>query len=157
MSIIIFCKPIHSGKTTTLMHWCTTQENVQGILMPDINGQRMVFNIPTQQTFPIQCMDTNTNEGLISIGKYHFFATAFRKANALLMETLSSNCKWLVIDEIGKLEMQGKGFSDSAKPIIEHYKSCDKNLLLVVRDSLVEEIISFFGINDYNLIHELDI
>lgn len=103
--------------------------------MPDINGQRMIFNITTQQTFPIQCMGTNTNKELVSIGKYHFFADAFRKANTVLIKALSSNPQWLVVDEIGKLEMQGKGFFDSAKPIIEHYKSCDKNLLLVVRDS----------------------
>ena len=43
MSIIIFSRPVHSGKTTELMQWCeqvSIKQNVAGILMPDIDGSR---------------------------------------------------------------------------------------------------------------------
>ena len=155
MSITIFSKPIHSGKTTELMQWCDNQTDVQGILMPDVNGQRMIFNIATQQTFPIQCTDTNTNEEIITIGKYIFFAAAFQKANVILLQALHANPEWLVIDEVGKLELQSKGFYESAKPLIDHYQNCNKNLMLVVRDSLVDEVVAFFGIKNYTLIHKI--
>jgi nucleoside-triphosphatase THEP1 len=130
--------------------------------MPDINGQRMILNISTQQTFPIQCVDTSTNEEIITIGKYHFFAAVFQKANAILLQALDVKPQWLVIDEIGKLEMQGKGFYESVKLIIDYYiinyfEQTNFNLLLVVRDSLVNEVVDFFGIKGYKLVHELGI
>ncbi|MBK7885291.1 MAG: hypothetical protein IPJ81_17045 [Chitinophagaceae bacterium] len=155
MSIVIFSMPVHSGKTTLLMHWCKQQKNVQGILMPDINGQRMFLNIATQQIFPAQCMDSNTNKELISIGKYYFFADTFKKANNILLQALGANPEWLVIDEIGKLELQGKGFYESVKLIIDYYRNSDRKLLLVVRDSLVKEVVDFFGVKHFALIHKL--
>ena len=129
--------------------------------MPDINGQRMFFDIFSQQVFPAQCLDDGAEKALITIGKYYFFANAFKKANDILLQALASNPEWLVIDEIGKLEMQGKGFYESARKIIDSYiinycEKGNKNLLLVVRDSLVGEMVDFFRIKNYNLIDKLE-
>lgn len=156
MSIFIFSQPIRSGKTTMLMCWCNQQENVYGILMPDIQGRRMMFDIAAKNMFPAQCMDSHTDQALVTIGKYTFFDDAFKKANVILLEALQLKPKWLVIDEIGNLEMDGKGFYNSAKPIIEDYQSNDKNLLLTVRDSLISKVVSFFNISHYVHLNELD-
>ena len=47
MSIFIFSRPVHSGKTTELLHWCNQQKNIMGIAMPDINGSRKNKNTHT--------------------------------------------------------------------------------------------------------------
>jgi nucleoside-triphosphatase THEP1 len=155
MSIFIFSKPIHSGKTTELLSWCNRQKNIAGILMPDIDGQRNIHNIQTKENFIIQCDNpANAKETLVNIGRYHFYATAFEEANSILLQAASIEQDWLVIDEVGKLEMEEKGFYPAVQEIINTKKY--KNLLLVVRDSLCGQVISFFKISNANIIHGLN-
>ena len=70
MSIIIFSQPIHSGKSTQLLHWCDQQKNVAGIVMPDMDGKRKILNLEPKEVFAIECDNpANTNEKLIKGGK----------------------------------------------------------------------------------------
>ena len=159
MSIYIFSRPIHSGKTTALLQWCNLQKNIHGILMPDINGCRKILNIKTKEIFDIECIDpTKTNEPLTSIGKFNFYTAAFEKANTIILDALSQNPHWLVIDEVGKLELKGEGFYRSVAEVTKVYGNKEKpgNLLITVRDSLCEDIISFFNIQNFKIIDSLD-
>ncbi|HQW82823.1 MAG TPA: nucleoside-triphosphatase [Ferruginibacter sp.] len=159
MSIYIFSRPIHSGKTTKLLQWCNLQNNIYGLLMPDINGIRNVFDLHTQSIFTIECTDiTNTNEALTSIGKFHFYTEAFEKANLILSNALNQKPGWLVIDEVGKLELDGKGFYASVKKAVEFYNTNMDNghLLITIRETLCEEVITFFKIKNYKIIHQLE-
>jgi len=73
MSIYIFSRPIHSGKTTELLQWCNLQKNIAGILMPDINGSRKILDLLTKDVFDIECTDAiNTKEQITSIGRFKF-------------------------------------------------------------------------------------
>lgn len=159
MSIIIFSRPIHSGKTTELLHWCNRQENTGGILMPDINGCRKIMNIKTKEVFDIECTDTASNkEPLITIGRFRFYNEAFEKANALLLELLTQKPGWLVIDEAGKLELDKKGFYPAITKAVNVYTNDPTagNLLITVRDNLCNEVISFFGLGNCRVIHRLE-
>ena len=158
MSIIIFSRPIQSGKTTALMQWCHEQKNVQGILMPDINGSRKIMNIKTKEVFDIECTNTeNTSELLTTTGKYNFYTVAFEKANLILINALEDSPDWLLIDEAGKLELDGMGLYDAMIKAIDIYnhKKNTGNLLITVRDSLCEEVIIFFKLKEYRVIHQL--
>ncbi len=158
MSIFIFSRPVRSGKTTELQH-CCNEINAVGILMPDIDGSRKIFNIKTKEIFDIECKDpANTKKTLQAVGQYHFYNESFEKANAILMEASASNSGWLIIDETGKLELQSLGLYEATKKIIENkeYHTGYKNLLLVVRDSLYKQVISFFNIPAHTLIHDLN-
>ena len=158
MSIYIFCRPIHSGKTTALLEWCERQENMAGVLMPDINGSRKIFDVKSKTIFDIECTDTaNTRKPLTSIGRFHFYTAAFEKGNAIVLNALLQNPCWLLIDEAGKLELEGRGFYESVAKALEIYSHTKKtgNLLLTVRDSLCEEVISFFKIKNCRVISEL--
>ena len=159
MSIIIFSRPIHSGKTTELLQWCDQQKNISGILMPDINGNRKIMDIKTREVFDIECTDAeNTNEPITTIGKYNFYTAAFEKANLILVNALSQKTDWLIIDEAGILELGGKGFYPAIKKAAELYnnKNSSGNLLITVRDSLCEEMIHFFKLGDCRVIHSLE-
>lgn len=158
MSIYIFSRPIHSGKTTELLKWCNQQKNIAGILMPDINGSRKILDLYSKNMFDIECTDApNTKERLISVGRFHFYSTAFEKANAIVLAALNQTPDWLVIDEAGKLELDGKGFYESIEKAVEIYNDDNAagNLLITVRESLCEEVISFFKIKDARVIHQL--
>ena len=80
------------------------------------------------------------------------------KINSNISETLSRNPEWLIIDEVGKLELKEKGFYSAVKKIIDQYqnKQTAANVLLVVRDSLCDKVISFFKINKYTIIHQME-
>ncbi len=159
MGIYIFSRPVHSGKTTALMNWCDQQSHIAGILMPDMDGSRKVYEIETKQVFDIECIDAvNNTEGLTTIGRFNFYTSAFEKANAIVLTALAKNPHWLVIDEAGKLELDGKGFYDSLNIIAHLYNTTPQsgNLLITVRDSLCSEVISFFKFKNYKIIYQLE-
>jgi nucleoside-triphosphatase THEP1 len=159
MSIYIFSRPVHSGKTTALLEWCNRQENIAGVLMPDINGTRKIFDINSKEIFDIECVDAaNTNESLTSVGRFHFYSMAFERANSILINALAQKPRWLLIDEAGKLELDGKGFFSAIIKAIPFYDDTNTtgNLLMTVRESLCNEAISFFKIKNYRVIHQLE-
>jgi len=158
MSIFIFSGPVRSGKTTALFNWSIEKEDVAGILMPDSNGKRKILDIRSQNIFDIECDDpVNSKEALVKVGRFSFYENAFKKANAILMRATELDPGWLIIDEVGKLELDRKGFFESVKEITEMYLTKKNNgrLLLVVRNSLCAEVISFFKLKDYQIINEL--
>ena len=107
--------------------------------MPDINGSRKIFDVRSREIFDIECADAiNTKEPLITAGRFHFYTTAFEKANSILINALNHEPAWLVIDEAGKLELENKGFYSSIVRALEIYDNNEMtgNLLITVRDSL---------------------
>jgi nucleoside-triphosphatase THEP1 len=159
MSIYIFSRPIHSGKTTELLQWCNQQKNITGVLMPDIDSSRKILDLHTKNIFDIECTDAaNTKELLTSVGRFHFYTAAFEKANSIVLAALNQKPDWLVIDEAGKLELDGKGFYESIVKSVDLYSN-DKvagNLLITVRESLCNKVISFFKIKRALVIHQLE-
>ena len=159
MSIYIFSRPIHSGKTSELLQWCNLQKNIHGILMPDINGSRKILDLGTKEIFDVECVDTaNTKQALTSIGRFHFYTAAFEKANSIVLAALKQTPDWLVIDEAGKLELDGKGFYKSIAKAVELYSNIkvSGSLLITVRESLCNEVIYFFKINNAQIIHQME-
>lgn len=55
----------------------------------------------------------------------------------------------VILDECGRMEMDGRGFSRTIKMLLSK-KSVD--LTLVVRDSFVNDLTRYFSIVDYSLI-----
>lgn len=159
MSIYIFSRPVHSGKTTELLQWCNEQENIYGVLMPDVNGSRKILDLHSKDVFDIECKDSaNTNERLIPVGKFHFYTAAFEKANLIISSAVKQNPGWLVIDEAGKLELDGKGFYPCIKEAVEFYSGNHNsaNLLMTVRDSLCADVIEYFKLRNHKIVHRLE-
>jgi nucleoside-triphosphatase THEP1 len=159
MSIILFSRPVHSGKTTELAQWIGQQKNIHGILMPDMNGSRKILDIRTKEIFDIECADpANTREELITVGKFHFYTAVFAKANLILINALAKQPGWLIIDEAGRLELDGKGFYDAIKKITGAYnnKEIKGNLLITVREELCKAVIDFFTLKDCRIIQRME-
>lgn len=157
MSIILFSRPVHSGKTTELLQWCRLRENVAGILMPDIDGSRKILDLSSNDIFDIQCIDpASATEPLTRVGRFDFYTQAFERANEILLRALDQPAEWLVIDEAGRLELEGKGFYPAIKHAAEVYTGNKKqgNLLITVRESLCEEVIRSFHLVDHKVVHQ---
>lgn len=173
MSIILFSRPIRTGKTTELLHWCDQQKNIAGVAMPDIGGLRKIMDLRTHELIDAEVNDTTPGSSthkqahysslithhsspIIEIGKYRFYRSAFEKANKLLINTWSSKPGWLVIDELGKLELKGEGFYPAAEQILSAtHQQPETNILLVVREGLIDEIVNLFHLTDFRTVSSL--
>lgn len=148
--IYIFTAPIGSGKTTALQLWAKKSNEVHGILTPDVNGKRVFMNAHTKEQFP---MEASADEKKISVGRFAFSKTNFEKANQIIRNAINKD-GWLVIDEIGPLELRGEGFHDVLKEVLAERNN---NILLVVREGLAEKVKEFFTITASAIINPGDL
>lgn len=142
--IILFSGPIHSGKTTRLQNFIA-DKNCDGIIAPIIEGKRCIQRIKTGET---KLLETKSVDAIV-IGKYKFSKETFEWAKQQIKDSLQSNVDYLVIDEVGKLEMVDLGYEPMVSIAIDKFKKENSFvLILVVRESLVKEVINKNGLNE---------
>lgn len=151
--IYIHAGDIRSGKTSALQEWVTTWDSVKGVLCPEGKDDlRYLHNIETQENHQFQVEEAN--ERTTTVGRFHFLQDAFKLANYILIKTFEEQeFDFLVLDELGKLELKNEGLHMAAKYILDNYQSNDdQNILLVVRTSLVKPIIEHYGIRSFQIV-----
>lgn len=150
-NITLLTAPIHSGKTTAIERWLQGKTQVKGILTPDKEGLRKIVDLSNGEIFPFQIAESQAIDD-ITIGKYIFSKAAFEKGQNILFALCASPTQDLIIiDEIGKLELHGKGFEPALGQFLEQYKNLNTPLLLVIRDYLLEDIIEKYQLQDANI------
>ena len=157
--IYILTGDIRTGKTTALLNWINNRKDVDGLLCPDDeNGKRYFLNIKTKEHFNLEVHQDYDME-IVEIGPFQFSKAAFDKANNFLMSSTSEmENRYLIVDELGKLELKNKGLHLAAEQLIPHYMLNVKyDLILVVRESLLDEIIRHYSISKYSLLKIEDI
>jgi len=152
--IFILTGPIRSGKTSTLSDWLLGREGVDGLLSPDNDlGLRYFYAIGAKKSFPFEA-DSGTSEAIITIGRFHFLKSALDRANDYLLACKNSqNLRYLILDELGKLELRNEGLHEAAKELIPQFEnSPESHIVLVIRDSLLEALLQKYQIAQYKLI-----
>ncbi|MGQ9621478.1 MAG: nucleoside-triphosphatase [Bacteroidales bacterium] len=150
-SVVIITGEVHEGKTTFTGNVVEILKErkltAYGFLSIAINeeGRRKGFRLLNLQTGEENelCMDTETGESF-RFGRYYFRKEAINKGLKLLSD-LPDDCKYVVIDEIGPLELSGGGWSSA----IDHL--CRKGIspqVWVVRKSVVEKAIRRWNTGD---------
>lgn len=155
-TIDILTGPTQSGKTTHLISWLKFHSNCAGILAPVVDGKRKLYSIHKEEFHPFEVTANNyTDEELITVGKYRFLKTSFEWARLQLAQAIDLNPHWLVIDEIGPIELRGEGLEPQVSSILSDYPRSRKNrIILVIREQLLEEAIKFYRLEDDTYIHE---
>lgn len=148
-NIYILSQPIRTGKTTLLMNWCSRQDDAAGILMPDIQEMRKLYDIREKKYYDFQVAPSE-KEGITHIGKFYFDDTVFMEARNILLKAAERQPQWLVLDEVGRLEMNMNGFEPVVTQLVRQYKQQEGNakFLLVIRDYLLEESFEHYGLNN---------
>ena len=151
--IYILTGAIRTGKTTALLEWCKNRNDVDGLLCPDnAQGKRYFLEVKSKSEFELETeLDI---ESIIEIGNFKFLKSAFEKANAyLLMVALENESQYLIIDELGKLELKKEGLHLSAERLIPKYENkLNKHLILVVRDYLLDAVLEHYSIIEYEIV-----
>lgn len=158
-NILVLAQPVRSGKTSQLMRWTYgNEEEIRGVITPDFLGKRILVDSFSSNTYPFEIEDDSQS---FKIGNFKLSKATFSVAENILSDAMASNCDWIVIDEIGKLELfQNTGFEPCASKIIAHFLKTDtvgKKLLLVIRDSLLEEAISHYKLQNVRVISTKDL
>jgi molybdenum cofactor guanylyltransferase len=111
------------------------------------------LDIGTNTIVDLQLSDDD--EG-IKIGRFVFDPKGFAKAQGFLLENIKTEYDWIIIDEIGRLEMdRHEGLEPAVSIVINHVKttSTQTKLLLVVRDYLLDEVKKHYDIEDAKLLN----
>ena len=151
-AVFILTGPVQTGKTSSLVQWVAGRNDVSGILTPVVEGRRLFMDIRSGERFQMEA--TEEEDEKLSVGRFVFSKVGFDKAvNCIRQAILFQG--WLVIDEIGPLELRGEGFSEILKEVLA--KRRDK-ILLVVRDKddMVEKLTQAFHINNVMVVKVLD-
>ncbi|WP_179347945.1 nucleoside-triphosphatase [Winogradskyella pacifica] len=156
--IYILRGAVRTGKTTALLEWCKNRDDVDGLLCPDnAQGKRYFLEVKSKNEFELETeLET---ESIIEIGNFKFLKSAFEKANTYLLAVASKNeSQYLIIDELGKLELKGEGLYLSAERLIPNYETNEnKHLILVVRDYLLEAVLTHYSIEKYRILTKVNL
>lgn len=151
--IYILSGEIRTGKTSALLDWASQRNDVDGLLCPDgPDGKRYFLEVMSKIEFPLE-VETENDRDTISVGPFLFLKSAFHRANKYLKKTVDANYKFIVLDELGKLELKNTGLHEAAEvliPKLENHK--ERHLILVVRDTLLEAIVKHYKISNYHLL-----
>ncbi len=132
-----------SGKTTSLIKWSEERNDVYGILTPVVDGKRMFMNAATKEQFPMEAGGSPASTGILQVGKFIFSKDAFEKAISIIRDAIDKK-GWLIIDEIGPLELKGEGFHAVLKEVLAKRK---EKMILVVREGLTDQVVTLFSVN----------
>lgn len=130
-----------------LTEWAADHPNVGGILSPIISGKRHFLDVATGEKQQLE-----TPQGSLQVGRFRFSQTAFNWANEVLQRQLQQDYEWLIVDEVGPLELtQREGFHTFISEIIK-CKPHPTKLLFVVRPTLIHEFIRRYSFQNVKII-----
>lgn len=133
--ITLLTGPIQSGKTTYLQRLVQHRTDVGGFLTPDIDGQRYLLDLQTTRTYPLE---TGDSSDAVAVGSYQLSCTTLSLGVHLVDKAMrESAVTTIVIDEIGKLELQGAGYGSIIPAAVAWSREINHELILVVRDYLI--------------------
>jgi nucleoside-triphosphatase THEP1 len=147
--IYIVSAPKHSGKTTKLTRWSANRNDVFGILTPMENGNRIFMDAHTKEPFHMEATADETD--ILEVGKYRFSKASFDKASGILLAALKQVKGYIIVDEIGPLELRGFGFSATVKAMLEDKKN-KMQIVLVVREELLEKVVDYFNLKRFDIV-----
>jgi len=157
--IFIITGSVGEGKTTQIQQIVETLKNqsisIGGILSPRIleNGATAGYDIVDLTTneraaFLRKTGDKNSPR----IGSYSILSEGLKKGHDVLKNS-QNNHQVVVIDEVGRLELDNGGWADNIRDLL----SCSKShLILSVRDRLIEEVINKWSLQDYTVLDVSD-
>lgn len=127
------------------MQWASGRIDVHGILTPvGEDGKRFFYDLQSKAQWPMEAEAGETE--ILSIGKFVFSAKAFQRAIELLRSAMNAD-GWLVIDEIGPMELKGEGFAGVLGEILSGRKG---KLVVVMREGIIKDICISFQIGEFS-------
>lgn len=144
-----------TGKTSMVLSLIKKMKadnlSVAGFAAPSVceNGKfagHNIYDITTGQSNILARKQNHKNATFV--GKYYITKEGMDTGNKILINAAALNPGWIVIDEIGPWELTGQGWAKSINKILE---TTTANMIWVVREGLVNEVISGWNIKEYRI------
>ncbi len=157
MELIIVSGGVDSGKTSWCKSFAEHNCSSDGILLVKVyHGRRRIgydaLRIATGDTIPFSRRVGSEPElcnGSEKVGGFSVSAEAKRTANRWILEAAEGDCRNLIIDEIGPLELRGGGLADSFRKAL--WVERRQTLIAVIRRQCLERATEVFKIAGYRL------
>ena len=133
-----------SGKTTTLLSLSANEGHGFGFATLHQGSEYYLHDLSTGKT---ELLMTEAPVFEECFRKWYYSGKLFDECNAKLMLLTEGN---VFLDEIGRLELEGKGFMPSLGHLLHNERIA---LTMTVRDDFLHDVINAFAIKDYTLIN----
>jgi nucleoside-triphosphatase THEP1 len=144
---------VHTGKTTRLMQWSMAQKNIDGIFQPVVDEKRFIYHISSRT---LKMLQTDQEKDVTEIGKFNFSNETFLWAKKVLLQASQKDLDWLIVDEVGPLELRGLGLEPAVAEILSKRESLKTNILCVVRNSILDKFIDHYILKDSYQMFNID-
>jgi len=156
----IITAPVNTGKTSFL-RGVIADLNKRGIAPTGFISEKIIYDTDNYGYDIVSLSDgSRTNlmrygriDGLDVIGRFSIFPEGVNAGNAILRSCLLNGGEIIIVDELGPLELKEKGWAENVSSIIEN-DEC--HLLITVRETLVEEVVNKWHINNYILFRVIE-
>lgn len=144
---------VASGKSTSLLEWAKCHSSVAGIIQYARGGERYIFSITSAEERMLSVDYSVDGQYFIEIGKYRFSLKTLKWAGEEIEKSIFIKPRFLIIDEYGKLELEGKGLEPHISNAVEKLQRNEfTDLIIVIRDFLIEKAISSLHLTDFKVI-----
>lgn len=154
--INIITGQVNAGKTTKLIEIFNTLGKGDGFINRKIYidncyvGQEIVkLSNGKSKVWSYKGATPKKWKQVFSYETYSFSENGLKFAESIISEILNLELEPIYIDEIGPLELQGKGFNK----IFNDCVSSGKDLYVVVRECCVNAVIEKYDIENYKIIY----
>ena len=147
--IHIITGAVQTGKSSRLKDWISQRDDIGGILCVDNKGLRHLMEIRNRKVHVFQLSDVDADiEEVIEVGRFKFLSSAFDLADEIIKRDAEADCNYLVVDELGKLEMKDHGLYEAISHVVHMCQSGQAgfDLILIIRDYLLEDAIEKFSL-----------
>lgn len=134
----ILCDQIQTGKTSALNDSLQYLRPCMGFICPDINGTRMLVELQNMKIHDFQIRKPIFS-GDLKMGKFAFLGSTFKLAQNMLKQIPHEFDGHVIIDEIGKLELQDSGLEPALGQFLKR-EQVAYTQILVVRDYLLDQV-----------------
>ncbi len=149
--IAVLTGPIQTGKTTALRRAFADARGLRahGVLQPVIDERRHILSLASGE---VRLLEAEPREDVVQVGRFAFSAATLTWARACIDDAVDAET-WLVIDEIGPLELRGEGLAASVVSSVERaQQQGGPRLLLVVRQRLLDRVIRHFELDEATVV-----
>lgn len=143
--LTIITGPLNSGKSTTLLSLLHAEQSPGGLIQRKLTRESDGFvtgydlvRLRDRLAIPFARWTEDLPhdwDGGPSLGRYSFSLSAITKAIACIQDDIREGRHPIVVDEIGRLELQAEGFF----PVIEMLAQSDA--ILVIRDIFLDPLL----------------
>jgi nucleoside-triphosphatase THEP1 len=154
--IKIISAEINSGKTTWLQNDFSKKESADGFISKKVFTDNIhigydIVHLPTKISHPFirkpEHIPPKWQEAFRLSNSYSFNHQGFHFAQEIIAEAIKKNTQLIYFDEVGPLELNGKGFAQLFTNLIK----TDIDIVVAVRKRLVQQVIDNFDLKEVEI------